>query len=180
MSSSSKSGKQKIYEWLTEFNSGNTITRVLDLGVGQGTYKKLFGRPGTPLQNSRWVGLEVWKPFIKKYDLEKKYDILINEDIRHFDYKTLNYVDIAFAGDVLEHMTKEESIVVVDKVLEISPKLIISIPVVYYPQDEYEDNPYEVHVKDDWSDEEMKDTFGKKIKRSYVHKKIGVYVLEND
>ena len=76
-------------------------------------------------------------------------------------------------------MTKEESIAVVDNVLTYCKHVIISIPIVYMPQGAFENNPYEIHIKDDWSDEEVKSTFSY-IKDSAAVSKIGVYYLRKD
>jgi hypothetical protein len=48
------------------------------------------------------------------------------------------------------------------------------------PQDELEGNPFEVHVKDDWSHNEVIATWGAYIKETYRKSgksKIGVYWL---
>jgi hypothetical protein len=82
-----------------------------------------------------------------------------------------------FAGDVLEHITKEEAIKVVDDLLKVAKRIIVSIPIVHFPQGEEEGNPYEAHVKDDWSHTEMLETFPQ-IKRSWTGNIIGVYLLE--
>ena len=177
MPSSSKEGKAQTVEWVREFTS--PIKRVLDLGTGEGTYSRLFrGSDIVNLNNSYWIGVEAWTPYIEKFDLISKYDEIINEDIRKIDYKALSPIDLTFAGDVLEHVTKEESIEIVNNVLSICPSLIISIPIVHYPQDAYEGNHFEIHVKDDWSHEEMMDTFPQ-IKKIWTGRKIGCYLLSS-
>ena len=97
-------------------------------------------------------------------------------DVRTFDYATKGPFEIAFVGDVLEHMTKEESIALVDKLLTSVDTIFVSIPIVYMPQGADGGNPYEVHVKPDWSHEEVLETFPF-IKESWAGKKIGVYKI---
>lgn len=175
MPSSNKEGKSVIREWVTEF--GPNVQTVLDLGVGNGTYHRLFTRKSAALREAHWIGIEAWKPYIHEFDLITRYDKIINADIRVVDFTTLGKIDLVFAGDVLEHIAKEEAVKVVDDLLKVAKKIIISIPIVHYPQGEEEGNPYEAHVKDDWSDAEMKETFTQ-IKRSWAGNVIGVYLLE--
>jgi hypothetical protein len=48
---------------------------------------------------------------------------------------------------------------------------------VHYPQEEEFGNPYERHIKDDWSNEEIISTFGKYIIKHEINSIIGVYWL---
>jgi hypothetical protein len=63
------------------------------------------------------------------------------------------------AGDVLEHMTKEEALTVISNLLPRCKYFIISIPIIKWPQDAVNGNPFEIHVKDDWSDKEALESF---------------------
>jgi len=175
MPSSNKEGKGTIITWISECH--DSIKRVLDLGAGIGTYSKLLRGKHRYLTHSHWTAIEVWEPYIRKYNLRSMYHEVYNEDIRTFDYKKLKWVDLTFAGDVLEHITKEEAIDVINKVMGISRIAIISIPIIHMPQGEAEGNPYEVHVKDDWTHEEVLDTFPH-IQKFDAGRKVGVYWLE--
>jgi SAM-dependent methyltransferase len=172
---SSKLGKSWTREWVIKNNQN--INSVLDLGCGAGTYIKLFKEKTNLLSHATWTGIEVWEPYITQYKLSERYHTLINHDIRNLDFFKLGKFDLCFLGDVLEHMTKEESVEVVMNVLNYCKYVIVSIPVVHMPQGIHENNPYEIHVKDDWSDIEVKETFPHIIE-STVDKKIGVYLLK--
>jgi hypothetical protein len=77
-------------------------------------------------------------------------------------------------------MTKEEAIKLVENVLTNCQTLIISIPIVHMPQDEVNGNPFEVHVKDDWSHDEVMSTWAPYIKSVYrksSKSKLAVYWL---
>ena len=174
MPASAKEGKDIIFHWMSEVP--NPINRVLDLGVGKGTYSRLFRKQPSKLSNAHWIGVEAWKPYIEEFNLRSRYHEIINKDIRLLDYDSLKPIDVAFAGDVLEHVTKEEAINVVDKVLSICPKLVISIPIIHYPQDALNGNHYEIHVKDDWSHKEMLETFPQ-IKKYWTGEIVGCYLL---
>lgn len=176
MPASAKEGKNITAGWVNDLP--HEFKRVLDLGVGKGTYSRLFRKHPTKLSRAHWIGVEAWAPYIEQFDLRSQYHEIINQDIRLLDYDALKPIDIAIAGDVLEHVTKEEAIAIVDKVLKISPYMIISIPIIHYPQDAWEGNHYEIHVKDDWSHEEMIATFPQ-IKRYWTGKIVGCYLLSS-
>ncbi len=176
MPTSSDEGKNIIRLWVEEFSS--SIHTVLDLGVGKGTYKKIYTeKKSKPLKHAKWIGIEAWKPYIDEFKLESYYDQIINQDIRKVDYTALPKIDLVFAGDVLEHVTKEEAVEVINQLMKKSDKIIISIPIIHYPQEEINNNPFEVHVKDDWSHREMLETFPL-IKKSWTGDEIGVYLIE--
>lgn len=170
MGNSSYQGK----EWTAAFVDfkKDEIKNILDLGPGQGTYYSLLHKQ---LEGSVWHGVEVFLPYIIQFRLEYYYNRIYHTDVREFipeqDY------DLIIAGDILEHMTKEQAIELVDKMLEKTKYFLISIPIVHWPQDAINNNPYEIHIKDDWSDEEMRQTFGDKIINSFAGSHIGVYVL---
>lgn len=169
MGNSSYEGK----EWTQAFVQfcGQNVKNVLDIGPGQGTYYHILNRQ---LKDAIWHGVEIFKPYIEKFNLEDHYDEIYNEDIRSFSPKQ-DY-DLIIAGDVLEHMTKEEAVEVVNKLLDYTKYFLISIPIVKWPQDEINDNPNEVHVKDDWSHNEILETFDA-ILTGFAGQQIGVYVL---
>jgi hypothetical protein len=126
--------------------------------------------------------LRGFKNYIKKYNLEQRYDQIINQDVREVNWEALGPVSVVIAGDVLEHITKEQAMTLVDKILSVSDVLIASIPIVHMPQDEHAyDNPYEAHVKDDWSHAEVMDTWSHYIKHHYLKSrksKLGVYWMK--
>ena len=72
-------------------------------------------------------------------------------------------------------MTKEEAIELWDKVSKTARYAIISIPIIHYPQGHEHGNPYEEHVKDDWSSEEVLETFSN-IKEYKEFDITGVYI----
>lgn len=178
---SSKSGKEQIAQWFKE--NEPKINRILDIGAGSGTYPILIKQENMMCLTSQWIGIEAWEPYITKFKLSELYDTLIVEDIRKIDLASLGKFDVVIAGDVLEHMTKDEAVKLTTEILKNSGTMIISLPIAFMPQDAYEGNPYEIHVKPDWSHDEVLDTWGDKIKHFYrkgAKSKIGVYWLSND
>ena len=63
------------------------------------------------------------------------------------DFGKLGPLDLSLFGDILEHMTKEEAQDVMDKTLATSRLVLVSIPIIHYPQEPFEGNPYQRHVK---------------------------------
>lgn len=172
MPSSAIESKQVLVDWFEEIKP----RRVLDIGVGCGTYSMLLnGR--YPVEGFRqyqgpkpyMVGIEVYYPYVTQFDLNAKYDKLVIGDARYFDYFKLwqeigDEYDLTIMGDVLEHMTKDEAVHLFDEVKPDSYNLLISLPIIHYPQGAFDGNPFEVHVKENWTHEEVIETFGEPIK----------------
>jgi SAM-dependent methyltransferase len=173
MGKSSPEGKDIILNWIRELE----LSTVLDIGAGSGTYRKMFIK--NRLHNTaHWTAIEAWQPYIDNFKLTELYSTVINDDVRNVDIAGLGQFDIAFMGDVLEHISKQDAIELVDKVMAVSKYAVISIPIVHWPQGDRHGNPFEVHVKDDWSDAEVTATFSKYISCSHQGPNIGVYWLE--
>ena len=168
MGRSSFEGKSQIKEWLKDLDIQHN--KVLDIGAGAGTYPALYR---DTLKDCKWVGVEIWEPYKEKYGSERHYDTLLIGDARVMQF---NYYDVCFLGDVLEHMTKEEAVSLVNKLQESCTYIIISIPIVEYPQGALHGNPYEAHVKPDWSHKEVVKTFSN-IKEFWTGETIGVYLI---
>ena len=176
MSYSLKSGKAETLAWFQTNQS--TIKTVVDIGPGSGTYVKLIREDAGCCVDANWIGVEIWKPYIEEFKLESRYNQVLNQDVRTVDWAALN-PDVVIAGDVLEHMTKEDAVALVDRILQVAKTLIVSIPIRHMPQDEHAyPNPHEAHIKDDWSHDEVVATWGHYIKESYrksQKSKLGVY-----
>lgn len=176
MSYSLKSGKEQTLAWFV--NNQQHIQTVVDIGPGSGTYISLVKEQAQCCTNARWIGVEIWEPYIQQFRLQERYDEIVNADVRTVDWTQLN-PDVVIAGDVLEHMTKQDAVALVDRILLVAKTLIVSVPIRHMPQDKYAyENPHEAHIKDDWSHEEVMATWGHYIKESYrksVKSKLGVY-----
>lgn len=173
---SSKEGKTTVREWASEYS--DLINVVVDVGAGNGTYIHLLREKRKTLANAIWIAIEVWKPYIEEYNLKNRYDDVISQDVRDLNWKEFDKVDLVILGDVLEHITKDEAQQLVDRIFETAKYAVISIPIVHCPQGEEFGNPYEIHVKDDWSHSEVMETFKKYIKKYKIDSTIGVYWLE--
>lgn len=163
---SSESGKAVIKRVIARIKPLNG----LDIGCGSGTYAKMF-------PDVVWHGVEVWESYVEHYGLRDLYAEIGISDIRSWHPSEGDpRWDVAVAGDVLEHMTKEDAVAVLEKLRLFAPYVVVSIPIGHYPQDAYEGNPYEEHVKDDWTDAEVREAFGEPL-FSEIENEIGVYVF---
>jgi tetratricopeptide (TPR) repeat protein len=72
-------------------------------------------------------------------------------------------------------MTQEEAKDLLGRLRQVADTVIASIPIGYYPQDEYAGNPYERHIVDNWTDARVKEVFGDPS-WSAIEGEIGVYV----
>lgn len=149
--------------------------RILDIGAGSGTYVNRYSAQ-LPKSKCTWHAVEVWEPYIDKYQLRDKYSDVYLKDARDFANALDTYYDIAFVGDVAEHMTKEEAQKLIGQLVENCGLVLMSIPIIHYPQGEYEGNPYEEHIKDDWSHDEVMASFDHIFDHG-VAGEIGVYML---
>ncbi len=68
---------------------------VIDVGAGEGKWGKLLKGKVKQID-----GVEVWEPYIKKYDLNQYYDELLNINMMNIDYNKTKY-EIMILGDVL-------------------------------------------------------------------------------
>lgn len=173
---SSWSGKSYSVLMLRKLHEAGLIETVLDIATGRGTYSNLLREA---LAGTTWTGIEAYPPYVEAFGLEGRYDRLIVQDARTVDYEALGPVDLAILGDVLEHMTEEEAVALMDRVSSVAHVALISIPITHAPHGPMFGNPYEVHVKDDWSHAQVMDAFPN-IVTAFVHNEIGVYILTRD
>jgi len=173
MATSSDFGKFYISLMIGKLAEAGKIASVLDCGCGSGTYKTLLG---SILPGATWTGIDAWEPYVSQFELEKLYDRIIVSDLRQVAYSSLPPADLVIFGDVLEHMTQAEAIDVVSQARAIASYVLISIPVVDYPQGEVHGNPYEVHIKEDWNHYQVMGSFAG-VSAFFIHDHIGVYFL---
>jgi cyclopropane fatty-acyl-phospholipid synthase-like methyltransferase len=134
-------GKPYAISKILEINPNS----VLDIGAGRGVYAMIMFpyMPKVPFD-----AVEVWGPYVNRFNLKSKYRNIYVQDARTFD--NFDY-DLVIFGDVLEHMPKNDALDLWDKASKQARYALISIPIVHMPQEEIDGNPYEVHEEEDWS-----------------------------
>lgn len=164
---SSGEGKSWVRDRVAALTATGPVS-VLDIGPGVGTYAKLFA--GLPI--SHITGLEVWEPYVETYRLHDYYDDIVIGDARSVE---LPAADVIVLGDVLEHMSRADAVTLWRRCGESARRAVyLSIPIVHYPQDEIESNPYEVHVEADWNDDDILTSFSG-IGARWRGDEVGVY-----
>ncbi|WP_257448116.1 methyltransferase domain-containing protein [Archangium lipolyticum] len=173
MAMSSPKGKQWTFQLYAGLVTHGGVDRVVDIGPGRGTYA------GFQVEGQFWTAVEVWGPYVREFELSQLYDRVIVADARWVDWSLLGGFDLSLCGDVMEHMEKQHAVDLADRLLRHGRFVIISIPVEHYPQSEVNGNPFEAHVKDDWSHEEVMASFPDVVV-SHRQGDIGVYCLARD
>jgi len=101
------------------------------------------------------VGVEIYGPSLKKSRELKIHTHYIYGDARSVNFKP-GSVDTVTLIEVLEHLTKEEGIELIKKMETWAVKrVIITTPNGYVEQDEYDNNPYQIH-RSGWSVSDFK------------------------
>lgn len=152
MPRSDPENKDVVREWHRQIKPELTV----DIGPGQGTYADLLRKD----HKGFWIGLEAWAPYVNEFKLRKKYDRIIVSDVRHVDFATVHHgPDLVIAGDVIEHMAKEEVEVVLRKLQAWAKNVIVSIPLGHHPQSAYQGNWFETH-QSEWTHEQVVEELG--------------------
>lgn len=128
---------------------------ILDVGAGTGAYADLIRKHfGGQLD-----AVEVWEPYVEKFDLRRKYNRVFINDVRHmtlFDY------DLVIFGDVFEYMPREHIREVWARVARQAEWGIISVPRPEHYMEfgqEY-GNPYEIRANERLTRDEIMETMG--------------------
>lgn len=151
MPGSSRIGRPIIKDW---FEKQSDIKTIVDLGPGQGTYPKLLG-----IDKYIWKAVEIWGPYIKQFDLDKIYREIRVGDIR---YMELPDGDCCIAGDVLEHLKKDDAIFTFKKINAQFRHVVLSIPINMHMGISW-NNPFEIH-RSLWQYEELDKLIGPEYK----------------
>lgn len=172
MPTSSPENKEQVLEW----KKALAPSVIVDIGVGQGTYSKLLR---DFKKDEIWLGIEVFYPYVSKFNLEHLYNLIIISDVRYTHLKLVHErPDLVIIGDVLEHMKKDEAKQLIRRLISWAKNVIISIPVRHIAQGEHFGNPFETHV-DHWRHEEMVEFLGDALDDSKKGKILGYYLASS-
>ena len=117
----------------------------------------------------RLLGIEVWAPYVAGNDAlaganRDYYDDIIVRDVRDMILDGSLYTTeptTVFAFDVIEHFRRSQGIWVLSSLIEAAEKeVLVSLPIVPYPQEALHGNDHEKHLYD-WSPAEMQVLGGK-------------------
>lgn len=130
--------------WVYDRIGRTTAPVIFDGGAGQGTYSILARHLRL---DAKWIALEIYEPYIERFVLTEKYDEVLNVDLR--DWPTDEPIPESYVlllGDVLEHMTRDEAVELLDYHKQYADEIMVSVPIVYSPQDSCFGNDHEAHL----------------------------------
>ncbi len=165
MPKSSRQGKDVALKWYEQLKPKT----VVDVGPGIGTYSILM----RPAHRAHWVGVEVWEPYVNQFSLNDLYDEIVVADARYVDPATYES-DLVIAGDIIEHMDKDDGKGLIASIKKRTKNFFVSIPIRHYPQGPWQGNPYEEHVSH-WDFDEMKRVLGRGVAKTWKGKTLGYF-----
>jgi hypothetical protein len=160
--------KKEVKEFILE--QIPTHCHILDIGAGVGTYSDLLRKHGYFMS-----GVEIYQPYVDKYNLKEKYDILHVENILNIN--NFDHYHLVIMGDILEHLTYEDARKIIDKYLNQHSKMIVAVPYMMQ-QSEYDGNIYEVHLQPDLTPQVMQERYPE-FELLYGDDMYGYYISKN-
>ena len=162
--------KDSIKNWILE--NVSLDAKILDIGAGCGTYSNLLRDYGYKMD-----AIEIWEPYIKKYNLKDKYDVVMEMDVLDVYAPTLENYDMCILGDILEHLNIKDGQRLIKDISKYCKYFIVAIP-YQMEQGEHEGNIYETHLQPDLSHEimgqrypELELLYGNEYYGYYINKK---------
>jgi autotransporter strand-loop-strand O-heptosyltransferase len=124
--------------------------RILDVGPGVGTYSNLLRSHGYRID-----AVEIYAPYVQKYDLINKYDNVFIGDICKFDFKDYDFI---IFGDVIEHLHKEDAIELHERLIKQKKEFLYAVPWMM-EQGEHEGNIHETHHQPDLTPDVLQERY---------------------
>jgi len=143
--------KNSIKNWILE--NVSLDAKILDIGAGCGTYSNLLRDYGYKMD-----AIEIWEPYIKKYNLKDKYDVVMEMDVLDVYAPTLENYDMCILGDILEHLNIQDGQRLIKDISKHCKYFIVAIP-YQMEQGEHEGNIHETHLQPDLTPEIMKQRY---------------------
>jgi hypothetical protein len=137
--------QNETIEFLTTYFNNNKISKIIDVGAGSGKYATL-------LSGFTMDCIEIFENYIDKFNLKDKYKNVTLGNIVDFDFSEYEFL---IFGDVLEHLSINDSINIINKINKNNQKCFIVIPYNSI-QNICHNNIYEVHLQSDLTIETMK------------------------
>lgn len=140
-------------QWVTARMADSTVSTVVDVGPGEGTYSTL-GRH--LIWWADWVGVEIFEPYVDRFLLGQKYDHIMVRDIRTIPAESFGTDYLILFGDVLEHMPRQDAVDLIEHHRRFAHEIYVSVPIVESVQGPCYGNDHETHLHQ-WTFEEMSD-----------------------
>ncbi len=125
---------------------------VLDLGCGNHSMV-----PSMVPEHVYTVGVEYFKPYYEESVQKGRHKKCIHSNVMEVEFEDKSF-DAVVLSDVLEHLTKEEGQILLQRMERWArKKVIVFTPNGFVPQEEYDSNPFMEH-KSGWDVNEFKKT----------------------
>lgn len=144
------------------------VGRVVDVGAGAGQLLEFF-KPELP--GSKWTAIEIWQPYVHRFELATRYDMVITGDARMMP---LPPADVYYFGDVLEHMPRDDAVALWNRARKSARWLVISLPVRRFEQGTVYGNPHEAHLVH-WDMDSVREAFPGIVAQSDVRPDLPPY-----
>jgi len=160
--SSAPNGKNEAVKWVNKNIPKGSL--LLDVGPGIGTWASL-------LKGYEIDCIEIFEPYVEKYNLNIKYKNVIIGNIKEV---ALNKIyKLVIMGDVLEHLTVEDAVITLNKLKQKTENILIIVPWLY-KQGIHQGNIYETHLQPDLTENIMQARYPELIP-IFTDDKKGVY-----
>ena len=146
-------------------------SNILDLGAGAGKYSKILLGIYKEIH-----AIEIFKPNISRFSLREKYKKVFNYNLMYFPYKK-NVYDLIIMGDVLEHLSVKDSLIILDKLKNIADVIVV-VPYNYKQGGKclaVIENKYEEHLQPDLTRENVTTRYVG-LEELWTNKRCGVYL----
>ena len=135
--------KEDVRDHIVRELRGISNPNILDVGAGAGAYADLLPY--------KMDAVEIYEPYIERFNLRSKYRNIIIDDILNIDLTPYDYI---IMGDVLEHIPTNDAQALITKMEIEGKKCMVAIPYLY-EQGEWEGNVYETHHQPDLTPQVM-------------------------
>jgi SAM-dependent methyltransferase len=124
--------------------SASDPSSVLECGPGKGL-TGYFLRHYT--RASYLVGLEVWDPYVEVLEESKIYNKVLKWDLNNTPLPFQGRVfDLAICSEVLEHLTHNNAIKLIEELKRVSRRVCISTPGYYFHNSSLDGNVHQKHL----------------------------------
>ena len=153
--------KEDIKKYI--YNKYDKNIKILDVGPGLGTYSILLS------DYKNIDAVEIYEPYVEKYNLKDKYNNVFISNIIDFDF---DFYDIIIMGDLIEHLSVKDSQKLLEKIYDKCNEIIVCVP--FLLKQFGLENKHEDHIQDDLTPTIMEKRY-KNLKPMWENNRIGVY-----